>query len=127
GEIVGAVLLRGDRSDRLDEQRQAGGGRAGEDERSALSDLHEGGVALVYLQNDPIGVERRQLEEHLAALDGGRERLAEVARHHDGVEGGGDARARELTVEQRHLGPCLIHLRGQDHHLRGVAQGERLL
>ena len=85
-----------------------------------------GDVALVDTQDDPVALQRCDLEEHLAALDRRAERLAEVALHHDAVEGRDQPRALELRVEQIELRLRLIDLGAEEVDLAAVVLGQGL-
>src|SRR5438067_4200488 len=78
-EVVAALLHHGYRSDLLHHQRYRVVRHARERELAALADLELGDVALVDLHDDAVGVERRELEKHVATLDRRAERLAEIA------------------------------------------------
>ena len=68
---------------------------------SLLSDGHVRDVALVDLEDHAVRLERRHLEQHLAALDRGAERLAQIPLDDDAVERRHEPCARELVIEQR--------------------------
>ena len=78
------------------------------------AERHLRDVALVDLQRDAVVVERRDLEQHLAALDRRAEALRQVAAHDQAVERRHHQGARELLVDQRQLRLALRDLRA-DH------------
>src|SRR5436309_7541465 len=100
-EGVPAFARRRDRRDLLDGERQALHRGGGQEQLSLLSDGHVRDVALVDLEDHAVRLERRHLEQHLAALDRGAERLAQIPLDDDAVERRHEPCARELVIEQR--------------------------
>src|SRR4051812_40978844 len=68
----------------------------GEEQAALLAGLDVRDVALVDFKHNAIGAERRNLEQHLASLDGAAERLVEVSADDDAVEWSGNPGAAEL-------------------------------
>ena len=74
-EIVPAVLGSRYRRDLLDREAHVLVRNAGKRQLSLLADLHPCDVTLLNLQNDSVGVQRRDLEEYLAEFDWRPEQL----------------------------------------------------
>ena len=64
-----------------------------------LAHGHVADVALVDLEHHAVVLQRRDLEQHVAALDRRAELLGQVAAYDNAVERRGDRRARELLVD----------------------------
>ena len=86
----------------------------GQEQAAGLPGRDVRDVAFVDLQDDPVGVQGRDLEQLLAAADGGADGLAEIAGDDDAVEGRGQLDPGQLLVQQGDLGFGLVDLRLDD-------------
>ena len=79
------------------------GGQTGQHQSPRLAGAHVTDVAVVDLEDDAIGVQRRHLEQQLAAFYRRTQKLAQVAGDDDAVERCDHLRARELFLHQGEL------------------------
>src|SRR5919204_391116 len=121
-----AFLRQVHRHDRGDGEGKALAGHRAHRELAALARRDVRDVALVDAQHDAVGVERRELEQHLAALHRRAAQLRVIATDDDAVERRQHHGARELLFDQRELRPRLLELRAEDLGLRALVLRQRL-
>src|SRR5215470_11490204 len=91
---------------------------------SDLSRLEQRNVALIDLQDHTVGVERSNLEQLVATLDRGANRLAKISGDHQAVERRGQAGSLDLFIEEIDLRVGLLDLYLDDRCIGAFLLGE---